>query len=254
MVGPSTSVKSSTRPARTGRYSSKARGRHRIHARPTDWRCCDRPCGNSSAVRRWPISACRRPGPVTRHDRRKRRARYPLRRQPGARTRRGRLPCGAVIHAVRPFRDPHRPTRDRPPTTTRRFHDSRRFRRPRSARRPQGTHHPMVQRGVRAHRANGRRVDARGLRPRCDEYRQHVDPRPHDRLWPIRVARGLRPGMDAEHDGRRESALPVRPAGGDRAMEPAATRQRDLPLIEDVDPLQHALASFGTFINASTRR
>ena len=36
---------------------------------------------------------------------------------------------------------------------------------------------PLVPRGLRAHRADGRALDARRLRARRDEHRQHVDPR-----------------------------------------------------------------------------
>ncbi len=45
--------------------------------------------------------------------------------------------------------------------------------------------------GVRAHRRDGRALDARGLRARRDEHRQHVDPRPHHRLRPVRLDRQL---------------------------------------------------------------
>ena len=49
-------------------------------------------------------------------------------------------------------------------------------------------------------------LDARRLRARRDEHRQHVDPRAHHRLRPVRLARGLRPGLDAEHHRRRGRA------------------------------------------------
>ena len=62
---------------------------------------------------------------------------------------------------------------------------------------------PRVLRGGDApHRVAGRGVDARRLRPRRDEHRQHVDPRPDDRLRPVRLARVVRSRLDAEHHRR----------------------------------------------------
>ena len=64
------------------------------------------------------------------------------------------------------------------------------------------TYAALVRRGRAAHRVDGRRVDARRLRARRDEHRQHVDPRPHDRLRPVRLARAVRSRLDAEHHRR----------------------------------------------------
>jgi hypothetical protein len=50
-----------------------------------------------------------------------------------------------------------------------------------------------------------RALDARRLRARRDEHRQHVDPRPHDRLRPVRLARRLRSRLDAQHHRRRRA-------------------------------------------------
>ena len=84
---------------------------------------------------------------------------------------------------------------------------------------------PLVRRGLRAHGPDGRRLDARRVRPRRDEHRQHVHPRAHHRLRPVRLARRLRPGLDAEHDRRRRPALPVRAPAGRRPLEPAPPRR-----------------------------
>ena len=54
------------------------------------------------------------------------------------------------------------------------------------------------------------RLDARRLRARRDEHRQHVDPRAHHRLRPLRLARGLRPRLDAEHHRRAAPPLSLR--------------------------------------------
>jgi uncharacterized protein YdiU (UPF0061 family) len=63
-----------------------------------------------------------------------------------------------------------------------------------------------VRRGDPRARRAGRALDARRLRARRDEHRQHVDPRPHHRLRPVRLARGLRPGWTpntTDAQGRR---------------------------------------------------
>ena len=78
----------------------------------------------------------------------------------------------------------------------------------------------VVRAGLRAHRAHGRALDARRLRARRDEHRQHVDPRPHHRLRPVRLDRQLRPRLDAEHHRRAGPPLPLRPAAADRVLEP----------------------------------
>ena len=49
-----------------------------------------------------------------------------------------------------------------------------------------------------------------GLRPRRAQHRQHVDPRPHHRLRALRLARELRPRLDAQHHRRRHPPLPLR--------------------------------------------
>ena len=48
------------------------------------------------------------------------------------------------------------------------------------------------------------------------------DPRPDHRLRPLRLARGLRPGVDAQHHRRRGPALLLRQPAAHRAVEPRA--------------------------------
>ena len=67
----------------------------------------------------------------------------------------------------------------------------------------------LVRGGLPAHRGDDRALDARRLRARGDEYRQHVDPRPDHRLRPLRLAGELRPGLDPQHHRRRRPPLPL---------------------------------------------
>ncbi len=83
----------------------------------------------------------------------------------------------------------------------------------------------VVRPGLRADRRDGCGLDAGRVRPRRDEHRQHVDPRPDDRLRTVRLDRRLRSGLDAEHDRCRRPPLPLRRAGADRLLEPRALRR-----------------------------
>ena len=77
-------------------------------------------------------------------------------------------------------------------------------------------------------------LDARRLRARRDEHRQHVDPRPDDRLRPVRLARRLRSRLDAEHHRRARPPLPLRPAAADRATGTwRGSRSALAPLFDD---------------------
>ncbi len=84
---------------------------------------------------------------------------------------------------------------------------------------PQG----LVPRGLPAHGGIDERLDAARVRARRDEHRQHVHPRAHHRLRALRLARGLRPDVDAEHDGCRGAALLLWKPAADRAVEPRAS-------------------------------
>ena len=102
-------------------------------------------------------------------------------------------------------------------------------------------HRRVLRRGHAAHRVAGRRVDARRLRARRDEHRQHVDPRAHDRLRPVRLARAVRSRLDAEHHRRVGPALSVRQPAGGRALEPRAARARARAARGDLEPLRAAV-------------
>src|SRR5882724_6685389 len=66
------------------------------------------------------------------------------------------------------------------------------------------------------------RLDAPWLRARRDEYRQSFDPRRDHRLRALRLARRLRPDVDAEYHRRAEPALLLWQPARHRAMEPRA--------------------------------
>jgi hypothetical protein len=66
-----------------------------------------------------------------------------------------------------------------------------------------------------------RAVDGRGLHPRRDEHRQHDAVGRDDRLRPVCVHRGLRPGRGVQLDRQRRALRAVEPAI-DRALEPRA--------------------------------
>ena len=68
----------------------------------------------------------------------------------------------------------------------------------------------LLEEVTRAHRAADGAVAGGGLLPRRDEHRQHVDPRPDDRLRPVRLPRRLRPGHICNHSRRRRAATPMR--------------------------------------------
>ena len=130
---------------------------------------------------------------------------------PARRAGRGRVPRRAVVPALRQLRDPRRARRRRRCCSTLADFTHRARTSPSSARRRPTTYAALVRRGLPAHRAHGRALDARRLRARRDEHRQHVDPRADDRLRPVRLARGLRPRLDAEHHRRRRPPLSLRP-------------------------------------------
>jgi uncharacterized protein YdiU (UPF0061 family) len=93
-------------------------------------------------------------------------------------------------------------------------------------------------RAARAGRAPHRRADgalAGGrLLPRRDEHRQHVDPRPDDRLRPVRLPRRLRPGTSATTPTTRPLRLRA-PAATSAFWNLHALAQALLPLIGDSD-------------------
>ena len=112
----------------------------------------------------------------------------------------------------------------------------------------------VVRAGLRAHRAHGRALDARRIRPRRHEHRQHVDPRPHDRLRSLWLDRQLRPRLDAEHDRRRGPALPLRPAAADRALESRrGSPMRSRRCFATVEPLQAGLQRYVDAYTAAER-
>jgi hypothetical protein len=84
----------------------------------------------------------------------------------------------------------------------------------------------LVRRNLRAHRAPDGALDARRLRARGNEYRQHVDPRSDHRLRPLRLGRQLRSRLDAQHHRCIEQTLLFCPATGDRALESRTTGRR----------------------------
>ena len=61
------------------------------------------------------------------------------------------------------------------------------------------------------------------LLPRRDEHGQHVDPRSHDRLWPVRFPRRLRCGLYLQ-SLRFAGPLRLPDAAADRLLEPLLPR------------------------------
>jgi hypothetical protein len=78
----------------------------------------------------------------------------------------------------------------------------------------------------RAHRGDGRRVDACRLRARRDEHRQHLDPRADHRLRAVRFPRAVRPRLDAQHHRRPGPPLPLRQPAHHHPVEPPPARPR----------------------------
>ena len=134
-----------------------------------------------------------------------RRAR-PGREQPPAR---GQLPVRRGHGRRRPAAPPRRP-RDQPAPPGRR---GRREPLPRA-----------VRGGGRRPGVAGRPVDARRVRPRGDEHRQHDDLRRDHRLRAVRVHGGLRPGHGLQLD-RRGRALRLRQPAGRGGVEPRPARR-----------------------------
>ena len=160
---------------------------------PTGAPCCARRCASSCAARRCttsgvPDHARAEPG----GDRRTGRARHVLRRP----TRR---PSRAPSSAASRRRSSASATSRSSPThgeidmlrAARRLLDrhalSRSSVEPSSA----GATSRWFEEVCRRTARHGRALDAGRLRPRRDEHRQHVDPRPHHRLRPVRLAGGL---------------------------------------------------------------
>ena len=101
------------------------------------------------------------------------------------------------------------------------------------------------------HRAAAGRLDAPGLRARRDEHRQHVDPRPDDRLRPLRLARALRPAVDAEHHRRQTRRYPYGNQPQIAQWNLARLAEALLPLIEDKAPLEDGLRLYAETFNAA---
>ena len=221
----SRSARSSTAPARPGRSSSRAPGPRRTRDAPTVARCCARRCASSCAARRCihlgvpttrALSLVLTGEPVLRdmlYD-------GNPQHEPGA------VVCrvAPIVPAVRQLRDPRVARRPRHAAQARAVHARALL--PAVRRRRSARHRRLLRRGRAAHRVDGRRVDARRLRARRDEHRQHVDPRAHDRLRTVRLARAVRSRLDAEHHRRVGPALPVRQPAAGRALEPRAARAR----------------------------
>ncbi len=162
-------------------------------------------------------------------DRRTGDARHAVRRTSCAGAGCGRVPRRPFVHSFWAFRDPRCARRDRSAAALRQFHDS--YQLSGIGRSGHGLGIDLsrvVCRGIAPHGCDDRRMDARRLRARRDEHRQHVDAGPDDRLRPVRVAGELRSRLDAEHDGRRSSPISVRSTTRNRAVEPVAARQCDL--------------------------
>ena len=139
-------------------------------------------------------------------------ARHVLRRPSESRAGRHRLPRRAVVRALRQFRDSRRPSGAGCAQAAGRLRDRDAL--PGARRAVAGGVRPLVRGDLPAHRRDDRRMDAGGLRPRRDEHRQHVDPGADHRLWSVRLARGLRSGVDAQHHRCGGAALPVRQSTG----------------------------------------
>ena len=111
---------------------------------------------------------------------------------------------------------------------------------------------PTLRRPVRRRRrgAGGTRrtLDARRVRPRCDEHRQHDDLRPDDRLRAVRLHRRVRPGDRVQLD-RPRRPLRLRQPTSHRPLEPGAAGEAMLPLLADelepaVEAANGVLATF----------
>ena len=131
----------------------------------------------------------------------------------GRPVRRETLLPGAVLARVASshLRVGQLPVRPRPPATSTCCAASPTTRSPGTTRRP-----PTPSALPRAVRGGGRRpgvaggaVDARRLRPRRHEHRQHDDLRRDHRLRPVRLHGGLRPGHGLQLDRRRAAATPT---------------------------------------------
>ena len=91
---------------------------------------------------------------------------------------------------------------------------------------------------------DGRPLDARRLRARRDEHRQHVDPRPDDRLRPVRLARPFDPDWTpniTDAPGRR-----YRFGNQPHVAQWNLVRLANalLPLLGEAEPLEHALHGY----------
>ena len=182
----------STRPL--GPHGDAAQGQR--PARPTRaWAtaapCCARRSASSCAPRRW-------------------RAGHPDHARAGGdrlaaagaarddRDRRGGDARGAELHALRPLRalraHGQRPAELR---AAGRLRDRALL--SRLPRRGRSRCAALLERGGAPHRAADGAVAGGGLLPRRDEHRQHVDPRPDDRLRAVRLPRRLRPGHICNH-------------------------------------------------------
>ena len=216
------------RTARATSCSSRAPGGRRIRAPPTAARCCAPRCASSCAARRCTTSACRP---------RARSASWP----PASRwcatcstTAIREAEPGAVVCRVAPsfvrFGNFEILAAHQELDALKRLADYVIADALPGARRAvAGGVRPLVRGDLPPHRRADRRLDARGLRPRRDEHRQHVDPGADHRLRPLRLARGLRSGVDAEHHRRRGPALLLRQPAADRAVEPGAPRRSAAP-------------------------
>ena len=110
----------------------------------------------------------------------------------------------------------------------------------------------MVRAGVRAHGMHGGALDARGLRARRDEHRQHVDPRPDHRLRPLWLDRRFRSRLDAEHHRRRAAAATASASSRrSRTGTSPGSRTRCRRCFRIVAPLQAGLQRYvDAFVDA----
>ena len=89
---------------------------------------------------------------------------------------------------------------------------------------PRGRYAGLAPRGDRPHRAADRLVAGGRVHARGDEHRQHVGARADPRLRPLRLRRGVRPGLHRE-PLRPRGPLRLRPAARRRALEPDPVRR-----------------------------
>ena len=201
--------------------TSRAPGARRSPAAATAWPRSGRCCASTSSARRCTRSASRPPGrsPSWRPGARcSGRRCCPAPCSPGSRA----ATCGSAASST-----------PRPPATSTCCAGSPTTRSPGTTRRRRGR--APVPRAVRGGRRRpgvaGGAVDARRVRPRRDEHRQHDDLRRDHRLRAVRVHGRLRPGHGVQLD-RPGGPLRLRqPAGRSRQWNLARLAEALLPLL-----------------------